>query len=115
MADGKKPESIEGRNLRMIVSSALIPAAPPVSTGLPAQLAARAGKDLPVRIDLPLAAASCSALGLLLMAALPLLPAQRMDLRWWAFLIPAINLILGPFAAYIVIRNTPREATHAKT
>jgi hypothetical protein len=115
MADRKKPESVEEKNLRMIVSSALIPSAPPVSPELPAQLAARARQGRPVRFDLPLAAAGFSALGLLLLAALPLLPAQRMDLRWWAFLIPAINLVLAPFAAYIVVRNISREATHAKT
>ena len=115
MADPRESESIEERNLRMIVASTLTPAAPAVSAGLPAQLATRARSDAPAQFDVPLAAAGCAAFGILFLAALTLLPAQRMDLRWWALLVPAVNLGLGPFAAYVVIRNISREATHAKT
>jgi len=115
MPEANKPESIEERNLRILVSAALTPAAPPLPPGLPSQLAFRARGNTAARMDLPLAAAGCSALGLVLLAVLPLLPAGRTDLRWWALVVPAANLLLGPFAAYLVVRNRKGEVFHAKT
>jgi hypothetical protein len=115
MTDRNGPESAEERNLRILLSSACQGAAPPLPEGLPSQLASRARGDSSARIDLPLAAAGCAALGLVLLAMLPLLPSGRTDLRVWAWIVPAVNILLGPFAAYVVIRNIKREATHAKT
>jgi hypothetical protein len=115
MPERNEPESAEERNLRILVSAACTHAAPPLTPGLPAQLAARARRLDSPRIDLPLSAAACSIFGLALLAASALLPAGRTDLRSWALALPAANLLLAPFAAYIVIRNLYGEVSHVET
>jgi hypothetical protein len=114
MPERTEPESVEERNLRRIVASALLPAAPPLAPGLPTQLAARARQGAPGRIDLPLAAAA-SAAGLLLLAFSRFLPSERTDLRVWTWLLPAANFLLGPIAALVVICDRKGGAFHAKT
>lgn len=115
MPERRDPESIEERNLRILIPSTLTPAAPPLSAGLPAQLASRARGGITARIDGPLAAAICSTAGMVILALLLLLPSGRMDLLRWVAAVPAVNVLLSPFAAYIVIRNMRREISNAKT
>ncbi len=115
MTERNEAESMEERNLRILLTDAGRPDAPPLPSGLPSQLAARARRKDVSRIDLPLAAAACSTAGVLLLAALPLLPAGRTDLRAWALILPAANLLLGPFAAFVVFRNIKGDVSHAKT
>jgi hypothetical protein len=115
MPDRKEPETAEERNLRVLVAGACRPDAPALPSGLPARLAARARGEGRRRIDLPLAAAACSAAGLVVLAAWPLLPAGRTDLRSWALILPAVNLLVGPLAAVVVVRHVQRGASHAET
>jgi hypothetical protein len=94
-------------------NSDLLPAARP--SRLPAQLAARVREQINPRLDLPLAAAACSPAGLILLVASSFLFMERMDLRIWALILPAANLLLGPPAALIVIKNFTKEAAYAET
>jgi hypothetical protein len=115
MTDRTGPESIEERNLRILVAGACLPDAPALPSGLPARLAARARNGAAARIDPPLVAAACSAGGLILLAFTLFLPAGRTDLRAWTLLLPAANLLLAPFAAYVVVRNFKGGLAHDKT
>ncbi|MBN1440786.1 MAG: hypothetical protein JW929_15370 [Anaerolineales bacterium] len=115
MAESDPVKSIEDRNLERIITSALAPQSPPLPDDLAAQLAARARSRPPTRDDLPLAAAVCSAAGILLLAGAVLLPAGRTDLRAWVLVLPAANLLLGPVAAFIVIRNFQGGVSNAET
>ncbi|MGB7539799.1 MAG: hypothetical protein WBM17_14750 [Anaerolineales bacterium] len=109
------PEPVGERNWRILISSAQTPAAPPLSAALSASLAARVRGGAGAGSRLPVAAAGCAVAGLALLVLLPFLPAGRMDLRWWMAAVPAANLLLGPFAAAVVILKMKREASDAKT
>jgi hypothetical protein len=115
MTDRSGPESAEERNVRILVAGACRPDPPPLPSGLPGRLAARVRVRTAGRVDLPLAAAACSAAGLLFLALSSFLPAGRTDLRAWILLLPAVNLLLAPLAAYVVVRNVKGGLTHAKT
>jgi hypothetical protein len=115
MDDRNNPEPVGERNLRILITSTQSPAAPPLSGTLAEALAARARESAAADSPAPVAAAGCFVAGLLLIALLLLLPAGRMDLRFWMAAVPAVNLLLGPFAAAVVIRIMQKEAIHAKT
>jgi hypothetical protein len=115
MTERNNPEPVGERNLRILIASAQSPAAPPLIGTLAASLAARARVSAAADSIAPVAAAGCFVAGLLLLALLTLLPAGRMDLRIWMAAVPAVNLLLGPFAAAVIIRKIQREASNAKT
>jgi hypothetical protein len=108
------PEPIGEHNLRALITSVQTPVAPPLPAALAESLAARARGGGAAGNGLPVAAAGCAVAGLVLLALLPLLPAGRMDMRWWMAAIPAINLLLSPFAAAVVIKAMRKETSDAK-
>jgi hypothetical protein len=114
MTERNDPEPIGERNLRMLIAPVLTPAAPPLANTLAESLAAHARGGAAAGSGLPVAAAGFSVAGLLLLALLPLLPAGRMDLRWWVAAVPAVNLLLSPFAAAVVISALRKEPSDAK-
>ncbi|MFN2299472.1 MAG: hypothetical protein ACK2UB_11525 [Anaerolineales bacterium] len=116
MNDRIEPWAAEERNLQRIVKAACRPDAPPLPAGLPESLAARSRRaGARPKVDLPLVAAVCSTAGVLLLIVLTFLPAGRMDLRLWAVVLPALNILLAPFAAWVVVRHMRGGVLHAET
>ena len=109
MTDPVTPEAAEERNVQRILAAACRPEAPPLSSDLPARLADRARRE----DILTLAAAACSTAGILLPIAVVFLPWERLELRAWAVVLPAMNILLAPFAAYLVVRNMKGRVSHA--
>jgi hypothetical protein len=115
MTERNDPESVGERNLRILISSAQSPTAPPLSPALAAAIVARAGGGAEAGSRLPITAAGCAVAGLALLALLHFLPAGRMDLRCGMAAVPVANLLLGLFTTSVVILKKRREASDVKT
>jgi hypothetical protein len=116
MDDRIVQRAAEERNLQRIVKAACRPDVPPLPAGLPESLADRSRRaGVRPRVDLPLAAAVCSTAGVFLLIAWLFLPAGRMDLRLWAVMLPALNILLAPFAAWVVVHHMRGGVLHAET
>jgi hypothetical protein len=114
MANLHEPESIEERNVRALLRSACVPAAPALPASLPERLAARARPANQPQVDLPLAAAVCSVVGVALLGAAAALSTGRSGLRELAAIPAAANILLGPIAALIVIRKLKGGTPHVE-
>jgi hypothetical protein len=114
MTERNDPEPTGERNLRALITSVQTPDAPPLPAALAESLAARARGGGAAGNGLPVAAAGCAVAGLVLLALLPFRPAGRMDLRWWMAAVPAVNLLLSPFAAAVVVRAMRKELSDAQ-